>query len=110
MLFAAAVLNFGVGQLLDALVDLAPPAGPRPDAVGDPRPVDAPFSAQVFKVQAGMDSAHRDRLAFARINSGVFRRGDVLTHEPTGRPSPPSTSTPCSGATARPWRSPTPAT
>lgn len=85
VLFAAAVLNFGVGQLLDALVDLAPSAGPRPDAVGDPRPVDAPFSAQVFKVQAGMDSAHRDRLAFARINSGVFRRGDVLTHEPTGR-------------------------
>ncbi|MDH3958460.1 MAG: GTP-binding protein, partial [Actinomycetota bacterium] len=68
VLFAAAVLNFGVGQLLDALVDLAPAAGPRPDAVGAERPVDAPFSAQVFKVQAGMDSAHRDRLAFARIN------------------------------------------
>ncbi|MDH4017189.1 MAG: peptide chain release factor 3 [Actinomycetota bacterium] len=85
VLFAAAVLNFGVGQLLDALVDLAPAAGPRPDAVGAERPVDAPFSAQVFKVQAGMDSAHRDRLAFARINSGVFRRGDVLTHEPTGK-------------------------
>lgn len=85
VLFAAAVLNFGVGQLLDALVDLAPAAGPRPDAAGAPRPVDAPFSAQVFKVQAGMDSAHRDRLAFARVNSGVFHRGDVLTHEPTGK-------------------------
>ena len=85
VLFAAAVLNFGVGQLLDVLCDLAPPAGPRPDADGVPRPVESPFSAQVFKVQAGMDSAHRDRLAFARVNSGVFHRGDVLTHEPTGR-------------------------
>ena len=85
VLFAAAVLNFGVGQLLDVLCDLAPPAGARPDEAGTPRPVEAPFSAQVFKVQAGMDSAHRDRLAFARVNSGVFHRGDVLTHEPTGR-------------------------
>ncbi len=84
VLFAAAVLNFGVGQLLDVLCDLAPPAGARPDEAGTPRPVEAPFSAQVFKVQAGMDSAHRDRLAFARVNSGVFHRGDVLTHEPTG--------------------------
>ena len=85
VLFTAAVLNFGVGQLLDVLCDLAPPAGPRPAADGAPRPVEAPFSAQVFKVQAGMDSAHRDRLAFARVCSGMFQRGDVLTHEPTGR-------------------------
>ena len=85
VLFTAAVLNFGVGQLLDVLCDLAPSAGPRPDADGAPRPVEAPFSAQVFKVQAGMDSAHRDRLAFARVCSGMFQRGDVLTHEPTGR-------------------------
>ncbi len=85
VLFTAAVLNFGVGQLLDVLCDLAPPAGPRPDVDGAARPVEAPFSAQVFKVQAGMDSAHRDRLAFARVCSGMFQRGDVLTHEPTGR-------------------------
>jgi peptide chain release factor 3 len=85
VLFAAAVLNFGVGQLLDVLHDLAPPATARPDVNGDPRPVEAPFSAQVFKVQAGMDRAHRDRLAFARVCSGVFHRGDVITHEATGR-------------------------
>ena len=85
VLFAAAVLNFGVGQLLDVLHDLAPAPSPRPDADGERRPVDAPFSAQVFKVQAGMDRAHRDRLAFARVCSGVFHRGDVVTHEPTGR-------------------------
>lgn len=85
VLFTAAVLNFGVGQLLDVIRDLAPTAEPRRDAAGQPRPLDAPFSAQVFKVQAGMDLAHRDRLAFARVCSGVFRRGDVVTHEPTGR-------------------------
>ena len=45
-----------------------------------------PFSAFVFKVQAGMDTAHRDRLAFIRICSGVFERGMVVTHAGTGRP------------------------
>ena len=85
VLFAAAVLNFGVHQLLDLLLTAAPAAGPRPDTSGRLREVDAPFSAQVFKVQAGMDSAHRDRLAFARVCSGVFHRGDVVTQEPSGR-------------------------
>ncbi len=86
VLFTSAVLNFGVGQLLDVLCDLAPPARGRPDANGVRRPVDAPFSAQVFKVQAGMDAAHRDRLAFARVCSGEFHRGDVVTHHASGRP------------------------
>lgn len=85
VLFTAAVLNFGVGQLLDVIRDLAPSAEPRSDNTGQARPLEAPFSAQVFKVQAGMDAAHRDRLAFARVCSGVFRRGDVITHEATGR-------------------------
>ena len=80
VLFGSAVLNFGVRYLLDTLVDLAPPPGPRPDAVGQPRAIDAPFSAFVFKVQAGMDVAHRDRLAFVRVCSGVFERGMVVTH------------------------------
>lgn len=86
VMFASAVLNYGVGTLLDTLVDLAPPAGPRPDVTGEPRPVDAPFSAFVFKVQAGMNAAHRDRVAYLRICSGVFERGMVVTHAPTGRP------------------------
>ena len=46
----------------------------------------APFSAFVFKVQAGMDTNHRDRVAFARVCSGVFERGMVATHAQTGRP------------------------
>ncbi len=86
VLFAAAVLNFGVGQLLDTLVRLAPSPAPRRDTDGCPRPVDAPFTAYVFKVQAGMDRSHRDRLAFARVCSGVFERGMVVTHAQTGRP------------------------
>ena len=86
VLFGSAVLNFGVRQLLDVLVALAPPAGPRADAKGDPRPLDDPFSAFVFKIQAGMDSNHRDRLAYVRVCSGVFERGTVVTHASTGKP------------------------
>ena len=86
VLFGSAVLNFGVRQLLDTLLELAPAPGPRPDVDGVPRPLDRPFSAFVFKIQAGMDSAHRDRLAYVRVCSGVFERGSVVTHSATGKP------------------------
>ncbi|MCW2706200.1 MAG: peptide chain release factor 3 [Frankiales bacterium] len=86
VLFAAAVLNFGVRQLLDTLVEIAPPPGSREDESGKPRPVGAPFSGFVFKVQAGMDSAHRDRLAYIRVCSGTFERGGVVTHAATKKP------------------------
>ncbi|CAN5526454.1 peptide chain release factor 3 [soil metagenome] len=86
LLFTSAALNFGVNQLLDVLVQLAPAPGPQLDVDGHRRPTDAPFSAFVFKVQAGMDTAHRDRIAYARVCSGTFERGDVLTHAATGKP------------------------
>lgn len=86
VLFTSAALNFGVNQLLDTLVRLAPPPGGQVDVDGNVRPVDSAFSAFVFKVQAGMDSAHRDRIAYARVCSGTFERGDVLTHAATGKP------------------------
>ena len=86
VLFTSAALNFGVNQLLDNLVRLAPSPHGQVDVDGNLRPVDAPFSAFVFKVQAGMDSAHRDRIAYARVCSGTFERGDVLTHAATGKP------------------------
>lgn len=86
VLFGAALPNFGVSQLLNTLVDLAPAPGAKPDVNGDTRPVDAPFSGQVFKMQANMDQAHRDRMAFLRISSGRFERGMALTHGVTGRP------------------------
>jgi peptide chain release factor 3 len=86
VIFASAMLNFGVRQILDTLVELAPPPRGREDLSGKPREVTDPFSAVVFKVQAGMDTAHRDRLAFMRIVSGVFERGMVVTHAQTGKP------------------------
>ncbi|HVF19792.1 MAG TPA: peptide chain release factor 3 [Mycobacteriales bacterium] len=86
VLFTSAVLNFGVRHVLDALVDRAPAPPARADVAGLPRPVSAPFSALVFKVQAGMDTMHRDRLAYARVCSGRFDRGMVVTHAPSGRP------------------------
>ena len=86
VLFGAALPNFGVRRLLDAMCDLAPAPKPRADVVGDERAVEAPFSGLVFKVQANMDPAHRDRVAFVRVCSGRFERGMVLTHAATGRP------------------------
>lgn len=86
VLFGSAVLNFGVSQLLETLLELAPAPGARLDEGGKPRPVGAPFSAFVFKIQAGMDSAHRDRLAYMRVCSGVFERGTVVTHAATKKP------------------------
>ncbi|MEU8798426.1 peptide chain release factor 3 [Spirillospora sp. NPDC048819] len=86
VLFGAGLPNFGVAELLEAVCRLAPAPSARADAAGKERPVSAPFSGQVFKVQAGMDKAHRDRLAFIRVCSGRFERGMSLTHAPTGRP------------------------
>ena len=69
----------------EELVELAPAPGARLDADGDPRPVDAGFSAVVFKVQSNMDPAHRDRLAFLRVCSGRFERGMAITCGSTGK-------------------------
>lgn len=86
VIYASAMLNFGVRQILETLISLAPPPRGRLDIAGTEREVTDPFSAVVFKVQAGMDAAHRDRLAFMRIVSGVFERGMVVTHAQTGKP------------------------
>ena len=86
VMFASALQNFGVAQLLDLLLDLAPPPGTVVGVDGTPRRVDDDFSAFVFKVQSGMNASHRDRLAYARIVSGDFERGMIVTHAATGRP------------------------
>jgi peptide chain release factor 3 len=86
VLFGAALPNFGVRRLLRAMCEVAPAPMPRADVKGNSRPVDAPFAGLVFKVQANMDPAHRDRVAFVRVCSGRFERGMVLTHAATGRP------------------------
>jgi peptide chain release factor 3 len=66
--------------------ELAPAPAARESAKGEPRELDEPFSGLVFKVQANMNKAHRDRVAFVRVCSGQFERGMVLTHAATGKP------------------------
>ncbi|MDE0666816.1 MAG: peptide chain release factor 3 [Acidimicrobiaceae bacterium] len=83
--YGSALTNFGVRLLLDAVVDMAPAPAPRLDAEGDPRALDAPFSAVVFKVQSNMDPAHRDRMAFLRVCSGRFERGMAVISGRTGK-------------------------
>jgi peptide chain release factor 3 len=85
VLFAAAARNFGVRQLLEAIVELAPAPSPRRDADAVPRAVESPFSGLVFKVQSGQDTAHRDHIAYLRVCSGVFERGMTVTNASSGR-------------------------
>jgi peptide chain release factor 3 len=86
VLFGAAVANAGVRQLLNVLVEHAPPPAPRADRAEAARPVDGPFAGFVFKIQANMNPSHRDQVAFVRVCSGRFERGMVVTHAETGRP------------------------
>ncbi|MET0417711.1 MAG: peptide chain release factor 3 [Actinoplanes sp.] len=86
VLFGAAVANLGVRQLLNVLEELAPPPSPRPTVAGTDQPVDGAFSGFVFKIQANMNRAHRDQVAFMRICSGRFERGMIVKHAETGRP------------------------
>ncbi|WMD19092.1 peptide chain release factor 3 [Achromobacter seleniivolatilans] len=73
--FGSAINNFGVQEVLDALVDHAPPPGPRLALQREVLPEEPKFTGVVFKVQANMDPAHRDRVAFVRVSSGRFERG-----------------------------------
>lgn len=73
--FGSAINNFGVQEVLDALVEQAPPPGPRVALQREVQPEEPKFTGVVFKVQANMDPAHRDRVAFVRVSSGRFERG-----------------------------------
>jgi peptide chain release factor 3 len=79
VLFGSAINNFGVRETLDALVELAPPPGPRTSLERMVEPDEPRFTGVVFKIQANMDPAHRDRIAFVRVCSGHFQRGMRLT-------------------------------
>jgi len=78
--FGSAINNFGVREVLDALADLAPPPGARPALQRTVDPSEEKFSGVVFKIQANMDPAHRDRIAFLRVCSGKFERGMKMKH------------------------------
>lgn len=83
--FGSAVNNFGVQEVLDTLVQYAPPPGPRHAIEREVYPDESKFSGVIFKVQANMDPAHRDRVAFVRISSGRFDRGMRLKISRTGK-------------------------
>ena len=91
MFFGSAINNFGVQEVLDALVDLAPPPGPKPSLQRTVQPVEPRFSGVVFKIQANMDPAHRDRIAFVRVASGHFERGMRLKVTRSGKEMRPNT-------------------
>ena len=83
--FGSAINNFGVREILDALVELAPPPQPRIALQGKVDVHDEHFSGVVFKIQANMDPAHRDRVVFIRVCSGRFERGMRLKVQRTGK-------------------------
>lgn len=85
VLWGSALTNFGVQTVLDAIVEHVPAPEARTTVDGTTHPIDAGFSAVVFKVQSNMDPAHRDRIAFVRVASGGFERGMAVVNARTGR-------------------------
>ncbi len=83
--FGSAINNFGVRELLDAFVEMAPSPGPRSSQSREVSPYERSFSGFTFKIQANMDPAHRDRIAFFRICSGKFTRGMKVFHHRIGK-------------------------
>ena len=83
--FGSAINNFGIQELLDAFAQYAPAPKPREAEQRLVRPDEPKFSGFVFKVQANMDPAHRDRIAFLRICSGKFDRGMKIHHVRIGK-------------------------
>lgn len=91
--FGSGVNNFGVMEVLNAVVDMSPPPGPRVAFTEVNRqreertvhPEDESFAGVVFKVQANMDSNHRDRIAFVRLASGKYTPGMKMKVQRTGK-------------------------
>jgi peptide chain release factor 3 len=83
--FGSALNNFGVRELLDGLVELAPAPRPQPAEPRRVEPTEPAVSGFVFKIQANMDPKHRDRIAFVRLCSGRFQRGMKLFHVRSGK-------------------------
>ncbi|HTG38185.1 peptide chain release factor 3 [Sphingomonas sp.] len=84
--FGSALKEFGVDALIGALAEHAPPPRPQPAEPAPVSPDDPQVTGFVFKVQANMDPNHRDRIAFMRLCSGVFKRGMKLTPSGHGKP------------------------
>ncbi len=83
--FGSALNNFGVEPFLESFLKLTTPPLPRETAEGTVDPLSGKFSAFVFKIQANMNKAHRDRIAFMRICSGKFEKNTEYYHVQGGR-------------------------
>jgi peptide chain release factor 3 len=83
--FGSAINNFGVQTFLENFLKLAPKPEPRKSTAGLIEPTDEKFSGYIFKIQANMNPAHRDRIAFLRIVSGKFQRGMSVKHVRAGK-------------------------
>lgn len=78
--FGSAVNNFGVKELLDTFIRIAPPPIPRETTLRLVKPEETKFSGFIFKIHANMDPKHRNRIAFLRVCSGKFERGTNYLH------------------------------
>ncbi|RBP03742.1 peptide chain release factor 3 [Rossellomorea aquimaris] len=83
--FGSALTNFGVQTFLETYLQFAPSPQPRNSDAGEIEPTAEEFSGFVFKIQANMNPAHRDRIAFVRICSGQFERGMTVNLARTGK-------------------------
>lgn len=83
--FGSALNTFGIENFLEYFLEMSTPPLPRMSDKGEIDPVTGPFSAFVFKIQANMNKAHRDRVAFVRICSGKFEADREVYHVQSGR-------------------------
>lgn len=83
--FGSAVNNFGVRELLGGIAEFAPYPRPQKTESRAIEPTESKVAAVIFKIQANMDPKHRDRMAFARICSGKFKKGMKLKHVRSGK-------------------------
>jgi peptide chain release factor 3 len=83
--FGSAISNFGVQELLDAFVEYSPPPRSRESETRTVQPDEENLTGFIFKIQANMDPAHRDRIAFMRICSGEYQKGMRLKHVRSGK-------------------------
>lgn len=83
--FGSALNNFGIRELLDTFIEIAPEPQPKETDLRMVFPTEEKFSGFVFKIHANMDPKHRDRLAFVKVVSGKFERNKNYLHVRTGR-------------------------
>jgi len=83
--FGSALNNFGVRELLETFVTIAPPPAPRETNSRSVEPHEDKFSGFVFKIHANLDPRHRDRIAFLRVCSGTFQKDKFFRHVRKGK-------------------------